>query len=41
MGGAGPAGGGQGGERPRQTWLDEDEDVWGTAEVGTPGVIGG
>jgi hypothetical protein len=41
MGGGGPAGGGQGGDRSRQTWLDEDEDVWGTAAVGTPGVIGG
>ncbi|MGW2276426.1 hypothetical protein [Streptomyces sp. NPDC001770] len=41
MGGAGAAGGQGQGDRARQTWLDEDEDVWGTAEVGTPGVIGG
>ncbi|MFD9811682.1 hypothetical protein [Streptomyces sp. NPDC059080] len=42
MGGGGGAGGGGQGEqgRQRQTWIDEDEEVWGTDEGTTPGVIG-
>ncbi|MFF4761243.1 AAWKG family protein [Streptomyces sp. NPDC001292] len=45
MGGA-PMGGMQGGqstesgERQRTNWVDEEEDVWGTEEGGTPAVIG-
>ncbi|MFE4453471.1 AAWKG family protein [Streptomyces sp. NPDC056796] len=45
MGGA-PMGGAQGGqatesgERQRTNWVEEDEDVWGTEEGGTPAVIG-
>jgi hypothetical protein len=40
MGGAGAAGGERPQERERQTWLSEDEEIWGTrAEVGS-GVIG-
>ncbi|MGW4551335.1 AAWKG family protein [Streptomyces violaceorubidus] len=45
MGGA-PMGGMQGGqstesgERQRTNWVEEDEDVWGTEEGGTPAVIG-
>ncbi|MCX4966942.1 AAWKG family protein [Streptomyces sp. NBC_00654] len=40
-----PAGGGAGqqtesGDRERSSWLDEDEDVWGTDEDGAPAVIG-
>ncbi|MEU3598520.1 AAWKG family protein [Streptomyces sp. NPDC006798] len=43
MGGMGGMGGGQGGqndERERQTWISEDEEVWGTDEGGVAGVIG-
>lgn len=41
MGGGAAPGGGQGEqERSRQTWVDEDEEVWGTDEGTTPGVIG-
>jgi uncharacterized protein YukE len=36
--GGGPQGGG--GDRQRQTWLDEDAGVWGTDEGTAPGVIG-
>jgi hypothetical protein len=40
MGGAGAAGADRPQERERQTWLSEDEDIWGTrVEVGS-GVIG-
>ncbi|MFJ7495162.1 AAWKG family protein [Streptomyces sp. NPDC097727] len=45
MGGA-PMGGMQGGqstesgERQRTNWVEEEEDVWGTEEGGTPAVIG-
>jgi hypothetical protein len=40
MGGAGGAAAGQPQERERQTWLSEDEDVWGTrVDVGS-GVVG-
>ncbi|WP_157856325.1 hypothetical protein [Actinacidiphila yeochonensis] len=38
-GGAGGAGGDQ--SRGRKTWLDEEEEVWGTGEEAVPGVIGG
>jgi hypothetical protein len=38
-GGAGGAGGGQA-ERQRNTWLAEDEEVWGTDPEAPPGVIG-
>ncbi|MGW0855108.1 AAWKG family protein [Streptomyces sp. NPDC002690] len=46
MGGGAPMGGMQGGQstesgdRQRTNWVDEDEDVWGTEEGGTPAVIG-
>ncbi|MCO5991692.1 hypothetical protein NE235_36835, partial [Actinoallomurus spadix] len=30
----------QSGERERETWLPEEEDVWGTDEGGAPAVIG-
>lgn len=47
MGGGAPMGGGmQGGqstessERQRTNWVEEEEDVWGTEEGGTPAVIG-
>ncbi|MEV7080019.1 AAWKG family protein [Streptomyces sp. NPDC093516] len=46
MGGGAPMGGAQGGqstesgERQRTNWVEEDEDVWGTEEGGTPAVIG-
>ncbi|MFF9479894.1 hypothetical protein [Streptomyces sp. NPDC014733] len=39
-GGAGAGGGGQGGDRERATWVDEEEEVWGTDGGATPGVIG-
>ncbi|MEU3599341.1 AAWKG family protein [Streptomyces sp. NPDC006798] len=40
-----PAGGAAGqptesGDRERASWLDEDEDVWGTDEGGAPAVLG-
>jgi hypothetical protein len=28
------------GERERETWVPEEEDVWGTDEGGSPAVIG-
>ncbi|WP_030186760.1 AAWKG family protein [Streptomyces violaceorubidus] len=46
MGGAPMGGGMQGGqstesgERQRTNWVEEEEDVWGTEEGGTPAVIG-
>ncbi|MFJ3672576.1 AAWKG family protein [Streptomyces sp. NPDC090106] len=46
MGGGAPMGGAQGGqstesgERQRTNWVEEDEDVWGTEEGGTPAVLG-
>ncbi|MFD9430140.1 AAWKG family protein [Streptomyces sp. NPDC060002] len=44
MGGGGPGGPGQqqteSGDRVRDTWVQEDEDVWGTDEGGAPAVIG-
>jgi hypothetical protein len=42
MGGMGGGGGGapQGKERERNTWLTEDEDVWGTDPECAPAVIG-
>ncbi|GGS30364.1 hypothetical protein [Actinokineospora fastidiosa] len=42
MGGMGGPGGGSGNdrERERQTWLTEDEKVWGADRDGCPGVIG-
>ncbi|MGW0812779.1 AAWKG family protein [Streptomyces viridiviolaceus] len=46
MGGAPMGGGMQGGqstesgERRRTNWVEEEEDVWGTEEGGTPAVIG-
>ncbi|MFE3904988.1 AAWKG family protein [Streptomyces sp. NPDC059153] len=47
MGGGAPMGGGtqggqstQSGERQRTNWVEEEEDVWGTEEGGTPAVIG-
>ncbi|MER7024910.1 MULTISPECIES: hypothetical protein [Streptomyces] len=39
-GGAGAGAGGQGGDRERATWVDEEEEVWGTDGGATPGVIG-
>ncbi|WP_455362409.1 hypothetical protein [Streptomyces sp. SYSU K21746] len=30
----------QSGERARDSWVPEDEDVWGTEEGGAPAVIG-
>ncbi|MEV5766445.1 hypothetical protein AB0L34_18000 [Micromonospora sp. NPDC052213] len=38
MGGAGGAGYGEE-ELPRNTWLEEDEDVWGADGGGTPGIL--
>lgn len=38
MGGAGGAGYGEE-EAPRNSWLEEDEDVWGADGDGTPGVL--
>ncbi|TDC90346.1 hypothetical protein [Actinomadura sp. 7K507] len=38
--GAGGGQGGQGEERDRQTWLSEDEDVWGGDDDTAPPVIG-
>ncbi|MGS2615532.1 WXG100 family type VII secretion target [Micromonospora sp. LZ34] len=38
MGGAGGAGYGEE-EAPRNTWLEEDEDVWGADGDGAPGVL--
>ncbi|NJQ02994.1 AAWKG family protein [Streptomyces zingiberis] len=43
MGGAGGAGGQpqtESGGRERASWVEEDEDVWGTDEGGAPAVIG-
>ncbi|MCX4765868.1 AAWKG family protein [Streptomyces sp. NBC_01275] len=44
MGGGGSGGPGQqqteSGDRVRDTWVQEDEDVWGTDEGGAPAVIG-
>ncbi|MGW1718133.1 AAWKG family protein [Streptomyces sp. NPDC002156] len=44
MGGAGSGGPGQtqteSGDRVRDAWVQEDEDVWGTDEGGAPAVIG-
>jgi len=40
MGGAG-AGAGGGGESDHSTWLNEDEDVWGTESDAPPPVLGG
>ncbi|MGW5564700.1 AAWKG family protein [Streptomyces tendae] len=42
MGGGGMQGGQstESGERQRTNWVEEDEDVWGTEEGGTPAVIG-
>ena len=40
MGGAGGAGGDKPQERERQTWLSEDEKVWGTGIRIGAGVIG-
>ncbi|MGW0949952.1 AAWKG family protein [Streptomyces sp. NPDC002623] len=44
MGGGGAGGPGQqqteSGDRVRDTWVQEDEDVWGTDEGGAPAVIG-
>ncbi|MFE6777592.1 AAWKG family protein [Streptomyces sp. NPDC057702] len=41
---AGPGGSGhpqtQSGDRARDAWVEEDEDVWGTDEGGAPAVIG-
>ncbi len=42
----GPGGAGQGctttesGDRAREAWLAEDDDVWGTDDGGAPAVIG-
>lgn len=41
-GGVGPGGAGAGygeEETPRNTWLEEDDDVWGTGGDGAPGVL--
>ncbi|MFK3981393.1 WXG100 family type VII secretion target [Micromonospora sp. NPDC050397] len=41
-GGVGPGGAGAGygeEETPRNTWLEEDDDVWGAGGDGTPGVL--
>jgi hypothetical protein len=45
VGGAGNGSGQDGrstesGDRAREAWLAEDEDVWGTDEGGAPAVIG-
>jgi hypothetical protein len=42
MGGGGGAGGQQtqSSDRERASWMEEDEDVWGTDEGGAPAVIG-
>ncbi|MFE4451355.1 hypothetical protein [Streptomyces sp. NPDC056796] len=40
MGGGAPAAGGQGQDRERKSYLDEDEDVWGTRRTNGTGVIG-
>ncbi|WP_218923912.1 hypothetical protein, partial [Streptomyces sp. st170] len=47
MAGGAPGGGGapgqtatQSGERTRDSWVPEDDDVWGTDEGGAPAVIG-
>ncbi|MCM0675737.1 hypothetical protein NCC78_13710, partial [Micromonospora phytophila] len=39
--GMGPAGGAGYGEEeaPRNTWLEEDEDVWGADDGGAPGIL--
>jgi hypothetical protein len=39
-GGMGGGGGGGGAERQRNTWLTEEEKVWGTEPSGAAGVIG-
>ncbi|MGH3489113.1 MAG: hypothetical protein ACRDP8_14535 [Actinopolymorphaceae bacterium] len=41
MGGGGAGAGAGGEEQERNTWLEEDEDVWGTGDDGPPPVIGG
>ncbi|MEV0263955.1 hypothetical protein AB0I49_21805 [Streptomyces sp. NPDC050617] len=40
MGGGAGGGGGQSGDRQRNVWLAEDEEVWGTDPDIAPGVIG-
>ncbi|WPW31897.1 hypothetical protein P6B95_33905 [Streptomyces atratus] len=39
-GGGAPGGGGNGGDRQRNVWLSEDEEVWGTEPDAGTGVIG-
>ncbi|WP_327269914.1 hypothetical protein OG233_24760 [Streptomyces sp. NBC_01218] len=39
-GGMSPGGAGQGQDRERKSYLDEDEDTWGTRRTGGTGVIG-
>jgi hypothetical protein len=41
MGGGGAGAGAGGEEQERNTWLEEDEDVWGTGDDGPPSVLGG
>jgi uncharacterized protein YukE len=41
MGGMGGRGGGRGEERERNTWLEEDEDVWGTTPDVGPAFLDG